>query len=92
MARLAEGLNRGDDGIVRCFWAGSDPLYVEYHDRERGFPVADDRRLFEFVILEGAQAGLSWITILRKRDDEEQGFDEEAPYEPPAAEPPKGEE
>lgn len=53
--------------IQRCAWAGSDPLYLRYHDREWGVPVHSDRRLFEFLILEGAQAGLSWITILRKR-------------------------
>ncbi len=53
----------------RCQWAGTDPLYVQYHDVEWGVPVHDDRRLFEFLILEGAQAGLSWITVLRKRDN-----------------------
>ena len=52
----------------RCDWAGSDPLYVAYHDEEWGVPVANDQRLFEFLILEGAQAGLSWITVLRKRE------------------------
>ncbi|ACD93796.1 DNA-3-methyladenine glycosylase I [Trichlorobacter lovleyi] len=52
---------------TRCAWAGSDPLYRDYHDLEWGVPVHDDRLLFEFLILEGAQAGLSWITILRKR-------------------------
>jgi DNA-3-methyladenine glycosylase I len=52
----------------RCTWCGSDPLYVRYHDEEWGVPVHDDRTLFEFLILEGAQAGLSWLTILRKRD------------------------
>ncbi|MFH1982484.1 MAG: DNA-3-methyladenine glycosylase I [Pseudomonadota bacterium] len=52
----------------RCPWAGDDPLYVAYHDREWGVAVHDDRRLFEFLILEGAQAGLSWITILKKRE------------------------
>jgi DNA-3-methyladenine glycosylase I len=52
----------------RCDWAGSDPLYVAYHDEEWGVPVHDDRELFEFLVLEGAQAGLSWITILRKRE------------------------
>jgi DNA-3-methyladenine glycosylase I len=52
----------------RCAWAGSDPLYCDYHDREWGVPVHDERLLFEFLILEGAQAGLSWITILRKRE------------------------
>ena len=52
----------------RCPWCGTDPLYVTYHDNEWGLPVHDDRILFEFIILEGAQAGLSWITILRKRE------------------------
>jgi hypothetical protein len=53
---------------IRCGWAGTDPLYVKYHDEELGVPLHDERRLFEFLILEGAQAGLSWITILRKRE------------------------
>jgi DNA-3-methyladenine glycosylase I len=57
------------DEIQRCPWCGTDPLYVEYHDKEWGIPVHDDRVLFEFIILEGAQAGLSWITILRKREN-----------------------
>ena len=60
---------------TRCGWAGSDPLYVEYHDREWGVPVHDDRLLFEFLVLEGAQAGLSWITILRKRENYRRAFD-----------------
>jgi DNA-3-methyladenine glycosylase I len=68
MARLAKGLVRGEDGVVRCAWAGSDPLYRRYHDEEWGFPVADDRRLFEKLCLEGFQSGLSWLTILRKRE------------------------
>ena len=55
--------------MQRCLWCGTDPLYVAYHDREWGVPLHDDRRLFEFLVLEGAQAGLSWITILRKRDN-----------------------
>lgn len=55
--------------ITRCPWCGNDPLYMEYHDREWGVPVHDDRTLFEFIILEGAQAGLSWITVLRKREN-----------------------
>ena len=62
----------------RCFWCGNDPLYVAYHDEEWGVPVRDDRRLFEQLILEGAQAGLSWITVLKKRDHYRQalaGFD-----------------
>jgi DNA-3-methyladenine glycosylase I len=53
---------------IRCEWVGSDPLSIRYHDEEWGVPVWDDRRLFEFLILEGAQAGLSWMTILRKRE------------------------
>ena len=53
----------------RCFWCGTDPLYVEYHDTEWGFPVTDDTRLFEKLCLEGFQSGLSWITILRKREN-----------------------
>ena len=68
MARLPGGLARGDDGVVRCAWSGRDPLYLRYHDREWGFPMADDRRLFEKICLEGFQAGLSWLTILRKRE------------------------
>lgn len=59
----------------RCAWAGSDPLYLRYHDEEWGVPVHDDRRLFELLVLEGAQAGLSWITILRKRDAYRAAFD-----------------
>jgi len=64
----ASGLGKGPDGKARCFWAVSAPDYVDYHDREWGFPVVDDRRLFEKLCLEGFQAGLSWLTILRKRD------------------------
>ena len=58
----------------RCEWCGTDPLYVAYHDEEWGKPLHDDPRLFEFLILEGAQAGLSWITILRKRENYRQAF------------------
>lgn len=58
----------------RCGWEGTDPLYVAYHDAEWGVPVHDDRLLFEFLILEGAQAGLSWLTILRKRDNYRRAF------------------
>jgi DNA-3-methyladenine glycosylase I len=61
--------------LVRCGWCGTDPLYVAYHDREWGVPVRDDRTLFEFLVLEGAQAGLSWITILRKREAYRSAFD-----------------
>ncbi len=60
---------------VRCAWAGDDPLYVAYHDLEWGVPVHDDRLLFEFLVLEGAQAGLSWITILRKRENYRRAFE-----------------
>lgn len=60
---------------VRCWWCGDDPLYRAYHDEEWGEPLHDDRLLFEFLCLEGAQAGLSWITILRKRDRYRKAFD-----------------
>lgn len=59
---------------IRCAWCGTDPLYCDYHDKEWGVPVRDDRTLFEFLILEGAQAGLSWITILRKREGYRKAF------------------
>ncbi len=62
--------------VQRCSWAGDNPLYVAYHDDEWGVPVHDDRTLFEFLILEGAQAGLSWITILKKRESYRQAFDD----------------
>jgi DNA-3-methyladenine glycosylase I len=65
-----------DDGRIRCGWAGSDPLNRAYHDREWGVPLKDDRRLFEMLVLEGFQAGLSWITILRKRDNFRTAFDD----------------
>jgi len=59
---------------TRCGWCGSDPLYISYHDDEWGSPVHDDQRLFEFLVLEGAQAGLSWITILKKRENYRKAF------------------
>jgi len=62
-------------GRTRCAWCGSDPLYVGYHDTEWGVPVRDDRHLFEMLVLEGAQAGLSWLTILRKRAGYSRAFD-----------------
>jgi len=62
-------------GPVRCPWAGSDPLYLDYHDREWGVPLHDDHQLFEMLVLEGAQAGLSWITVLRKRERYREVFD-----------------
>jgi DNA-3-methyladenine glycosylase I len=60
--------------LTRCWWSGDDPLYVKYHDTEWGVPVHDDRVLFEFLLLEGAQAGLSWITVLRKREAYRKAF------------------
>jgi DNA-3-methyladenine glycosylase I len=59
---------------TRCVWCGDDPLYQQYHDQEWGLPCRDDKKLFEFVLLEGAQAGLSWITILRKRENYRKAF------------------
>jgi DNA-3-methyladenine glycosylase I len=69
-------VQRHADGKLRCAWCGTDPLYIDYHDREWGVPLHDDRRLFEMLCLEGAQAGLSWITILRKREAYRRAFDE----------------
>ena len=63
------------DGINRCHWCGSDPLYVHYHDTDWGVPEYDSRALFEKLILDGFQAGLSWITILRKRENFRAAFD-----------------
>jgi DNA-3-methyladenine glycosylase I len=63
-----DGVLVGEDGVARCWWADSAPEYRAYHDTEWGFPVADERRLFEKLSLEGFQAGLSWLTILRKRE------------------------
>ena len=60
--------------LIRCSWCGTDPLYVKYHDEEWGKPVYDDKILFEFLILESAQAGLSWITVLRKRENYRKAF------------------
>jgi DNA-3-methyladenine glycosylase I len=65
----------GRRDVVRCGWCGEDPLYVAYHDREWGVPSFDDAHLFEMLILEGAQAGLSWLTILRKRETYRRAFD-----------------
>lgn len=62
------------DEIIRCAWCGTDPLYVDYHDHEWGRPVHDERQLFEMLTLEGAQAGLSWITVLRKREGYREAF------------------
>jgi DNA-3-methyladenine glycosylase I len=65
-----------DDGCTRCHWPAKDPLYLAYHDREWGVPEYDDRALFEKLILDGFQAGLSWITILRRRDAFRRSFDD----------------
>jgi len=78
---VIDGLLRGPDGRQRCSWSGSDPLYQRYHDREWGRPVRNDVRLFEKLSLEGFQSGLSWLTILRKRENFRaafSGFDIEA--------------
>jgi DNA-3-methyladenine glycosylase I len=69
MDMIAEGLIRGDDGLDRCFWHGGLDDYRRYHDEEWGRPVTDDVRLFEKICLEGFQSGLSWLTILRKREN-----------------------
>jgi len=69
------GLLAGPDGALRCAWPGNLPDYIAYHDNEWGSPVADDRRLFEKICLEGFQSGLSWLTILRKRDNFREAFD-----------------
>lgn len=74
-ADLQDGLITGADGAVRCFWPGADPAYLHYHDHEWGLPVADDRKLFEKICLEGFQSGLSWLTILRKRENFRNAFD-----------------
>ncbi len=69
MTALDDGLVRGEDGVARCWWCGGHTDYQAYHDAEWGFPVADDVRLFEKLVLEGFQSGLSWLTILRKREN-----------------------
>ncbi len=74
MAERKPGIIVGEDGVARCFWVGNDPLYCHYHDTEWGFPERNDQRLFEKVCLEGFQAGLSWITILRKRENFRKAF------------------
>jgi DNA-3-methyladenine glycosylase I len=70
------GIALGEDGVSRCWWPGDDPLYRRYHDTEWGRPVADDSRLFEKLSLEGFMAGLSWLTILRKRENFRTAFNE----------------
>lgn len=68
------GLFKDEDGISRCWWCAATPLYQNYHDHEWGFPVTDDQRLFEKISLEGFQAGLSWLTILNKRENFRRAF------------------
>jgi DNA-3-methyladenine glycosylase I len=71
---MTDGLIEHPDHKIRCWWPGTDPLYVAYHDTEWGVPEFDDRALFEKLILDGFQAGLAWITILRKRDNFRRAF------------------
>jgi DNA-3-methyladenine glycosylase I len=71
---VPDGLQRGADGVVRCWWCGTSDDYVRYHDIEWGHPVTDEVRLFEKLSLEGFQAGLSWLTILRKRENFRRAF------------------
>jgi DNA-3-methyladenine glycosylase I len=71
---MAAGRTSASGNKTRCFWCGDDPLMIEYHDTEWGVPVYDDQKLFEFLVLEGAQAGLSWSTILRKREAYRRAF------------------
>ena len=65
--------------VKRCTWVSADPLYLDYHDKEWGVPIVDDHQLFEFLILEGAQAGLSWLTVLKKRENYRASFDNFVP-------------
>ena len=69
------GKNVENGQVKRCEWCGSDSLYTRYHDQEWGVPLHDDIKLFEFLVLEGAQAGLSWLTILKKRENYRKAFD-----------------
>ena len=74
MPKPPKGITLSDDGLSRCWWCGHDPLYRAYHDDEWGFPVDDDAKLFEKICLEGFQSGLSWLTILRKRENFRRAF------------------
>lgn len=74
MNAISKGLKQGGDGVIRCWWCGDDPFYQQYHDEEWGRPVHDEIRLFEKICLEGFQSGLSWLTILRKRENFRQAF------------------
>ncbi len=82
------GLREGEDGLTRCWWCVGAADYRAYHDREWGFPVTDDQRLFEKICLEGFQSGLSWLTILRKRDNFRSAF-REFDFESLAKRPPR---
>lgn len=73
---LASSMKERQATMQRCDWCGDDPLYVRYHDEEWGVPLKDERRMFEFLLLEGVQAGLSWITVLRKRENYRVVFDD----------------
>lgn len=75
MTDSTSGIRKADDGLKRCWWCGDDPLYIKYHDHEWGYRVTDNVRLFEKICLEGFQAGLSWITILKKRENFRDAFD-----------------
>jgi DNA-3-methyladenine glycosylase I len=75
-SRQEEGSIKMSANLSRCEWSEGDPLYIDYHDNEWGLPLHDDQKLFEMLILEGAQAGLSWITILRKRAAYREAFDQ----------------
>jgi len=75
LSPMTEALQTGPDGLTRCWWPGDDPLYVSYHDTEWGFPVRDDTLLFQKLSLDAFQAGLAWITILRKREAFRDAFD-----------------
>jgi DNA-3-methyladenine glycosylase I len=74
LSAMSEGLLKGKDGKMRCWWAGEDPLYVRYHDEEWGRPQDDDIKLYEKICLEGFQAGLSWFTILKRRENFRKAF------------------
>ena len=71
---MPQGITIGEDGTPRCFWAGQDATYQKYHDEEWGLPTRDDTRLFEKICLEGFQSGLSWLTILKKRENFRRAF------------------
>ena len=73
--RIGEEIQKMSRQIKRCKWAGKDPLYIEYHDKQWGVPVYEDAKIFEFLLLETFQAGLSWITILRRRENFRTAFD-----------------